>query len=1657
MISESNFDNIFRNGYTKKDPSLLENESIIDLRKSLSASASDVTTNIGLPKCQLTFASFGQISYPWDDIKPTPVNYNLFNKILELRSRIYNINDTLISMIEDLNCCGIASTYNDTIIPIFSWVIQEFIDSLLSIAEQLIRANQLVQITSCIITPVAGNPWLGAGGIDWLQSVYSFLNGFETIYDWIMDGNIIDLILDPVVDFHKRLISCSPTNDYNLDAEIDLDLKLSSDRLTKMMNEYKKTNPSKTDNELLVKEAQENSEQYKNYEDKKTIILRNFNILTAKVIILTSKLSSVNDIDRVRLESELSASEQELLLSKSKLDELDITYLKSIKVKKELDQKSELKNQKSIAIKSLSNNILLQKNVDALILSQFDPSCTCLGSILGLSMYKPEKFITVSTWNDVATSLIGKIHYTNKDEWGEILEKIEDGDKIGSNEINNIYISKNNLAAKYDKYNSSVDRDNLKTVEIYIRYKTLIYSSDFDTLVLNFAHLNKFGANISDTFTVNQTSTYSLDYQNLYKDSGKSTHNSSNINTIFELNDSRIIEKGKLNNERSNLFNRKLTIERELYNFWSALYKAGVSKINNEQYNISANDTIDWYDITEYEALFSNYIKGFSSIIENTEGVIIIESIGNKFVPHDFIKASDRFGFDDSGISDKFNLIVLADEWGEINKKIGKLDAMYLRLETLIDLDNVVVSIVDVGLIECSCDIICKLIQWVLDLLLSTTKSIVNLIMKKIVDMTMNEYAGYILKLVLNGLQCYEDITNFSKIQEDIQKKTEIIKKLSEDVIDNTVEGKVRKAGLQYLKEPEYCNIIDDNLADKMDEDESALSDFGLTNSELSLEEVDVEISPDPSFGVISDNATEEPENSLSTTGTVMQASKKSTRNIPNILLDCSTGLFPKITLEMAPRKNFEIMISFKCSDFILNAPIQIIRQEIVNDVDVSLTDNLKTANNAKVQSLSDLLNNVKNSINNAVDNPIYIDPCNDISNNNISNNNLLKICSESELIIENIIVVDEGFNNTSDFDNYGKVEGPYISDGTLFEYNPESSNSDANGLEVINNNDDYWEYVLPDITSVISTPFKTIEEIVIIIDPDIAYPDENYTVNEVTYLNGEKHLEEITKIITYTVVGTDTYKRTVTISTLTIYKVIPKTFINLKVEISNGFSSINIIFVIDIIAFNENSTVYDRNDYFAVKHLALGPVEAAVDNKLLFSRDRLIRLASELLGKENIIRDPRAIAKQVLENSKQVESDNCMLPKSASDDAMDAVALAENIRSSINKELLELAKVDLDNGDVTSSPSVPNLAPSYRKSIPFLYLNDLGIVVQIIDQKLVLQFKSNSMVSNNIIEIDYTLIPNDEYMFIFTTNSIMIDMQLITPDKQVIKASGVNVLNDSLQPLYIGGVPDDSSSFCGTILDVILTKTGNFSNEFYIKSMMSYIPRTASVIFDFGVTKGDQVYNTINQNGLRFIKNINSFNLTSTDGVPIPSVKQRSTYYGNIKSNSFYQVLDGYLDNFFCKENLVGKNFTISAFFYKKTDILNNKHMLLCDDINNNYIFYNSIDKEVVVNIDGIIEKMVVNINKWFHLTLQHDLYNNKYIITVQEEDQELQLKTIITKKQFYLMSIGSEYNYKSKDYENMFNGYIGCVSIFMNVLIGNELQVLNSEQYKLVRGCEL
>jgi len=1663
--------------YSGNSRSLLDAEAQQKLNENLSdasAAGSKAAQDAGLPACHLDFSALGNLNFSWMEFKAAPINYKLFIKLRRIGDEIRKINDVLISLIEEFKCCNTAEYYNEKVVDgIFRYIIEDFLGSLVDTVEGLIKSAHIIKAILCSVRPVPGNPWLGQGGYDWVNTVYSVITGFEGIIDWVLDGNPLDVFLKPISNFRKKLESCKPL----IEDDIDEDpVRIRDQMLKKLLTNYNDTTNVATDDQI---------EAYADVTDE----LKDANVTQIESYKKISQIETARRI--IRSNTEIKPEQKELDLIKNASEfkiatdqlRIDQKKFKTAFAKKELAKKPiEKAANKSLNQKFTSASII-QKTLDQLILDKYDPGCTCLAGIFTISMYNPFEFVTVSTYSDIRIKLAKRVHWNDIGNWHDLVEQIEDGDAddIDSSLIADLYITKNNLEKKYKSNNTSIDRNNIKNLKLW---SNALFNHDYDTAVLNYEMINFNGAYVTEEYNMTTEvgiyGTYKLfkelaneERNVLYSDD--IDKNKTNINKqVFEVNKRRMIEKGRVSTERSILQQERTYIENGLNRIWNTLRRNALQQIKYQQFNKATNNTsyvnkailktFNMLDNT-YDYIYAQttlnrlgpsydlvkFLQNFNSTTPS-EMNALMDPLGSLF--NEDFKPEALYQVYDESDNNRFvgNFADLKNQWVIVNEKISILDSAINKLDILVEMNNVVIQVLGTQLTECGCDMLCKLIQYIVDLIISTAKGLVKLIITKLIQAITNEHVSYIMKVIIDKYKCYLDIAAYDDNVTELEAKSESLKLMFDTgTVDEPGENPLNYMHFEsYCKEEEKTmNTEEKQITD--DEINATLDEESITKDEITIS------NPQPTFG--ENDGPASPGNIIINHGGTTKE-QTSNRKIPKIILECSNDKKPSIEIVLEKIPSYEFMVMFKPSTYILSAEVtstpqsQNINSQKVTDANGKVIDTLEIKKD--LDDIKSIMDKVQKQLASSHKTVLYIEP--DCDEDDINQEEILTLCSMKNLVIYNFnFLVNDEFpadDNPTKL-AYGELSGPFNSDGTIVE-------SFMTEEKLIPETEDYYIYKIPEDTTVAST-----------------LPDETVTYDGSVDSNQNNRVEnvqlfeivdfkKITKnlTITYTYTTVDNVITATRLTQTAVSTVTPFRFPNFEffVEFRNKVNRLKIRLIVDILADHlaDVSTNYDVDSYDG-KYLDAG--EFGTIN----GSNRTINISAETIFKasktslqiaEMVTTKPPDIINKVDLNK---ELDLCLLPeahKKLFGETISSVVGKEETVSKFEEDVNSLVdEMDLKN-PIETKVNVITKIPDLKYSIPLLLLNkEKNIMIQIVDRKIYFQFPSSSVVNSEPIVIDHQLDVDAVYMLVFNYSGLLFNISLITEDKKIISAKGINIDGYDLFPTIIGGNNNGTASFCGTILDVITSKSGRKTLSYYKRSNLSYVPKTSSIVFDFSLFDGGLVRNVANRVGLGYAKEINE--LDDRFNAPTKLSNQIATGTGKVVSlPKFYQCFDGYVDNFFCKDNLIGKDFTISIWAYSKNNA-GTRHILIADDINNIFVYYDAFAHKIVMDVQGTKEIVYITLDYWTQITFKHSLLSNNYHLTVHKlahgNIAETRTNLVIKHKaQFALMSIFAEYDHKTRLYGNRFNGLLSTITIFMNTIDESIYMDMHNNQKIMVKGME-
>ena len=223
-------------------------DSLIDTNLALDSKLEPLDNPVLKPsKCNIDFsAAFDfSIKYPGYDFGPPNPDKRLFREIDNFSLAISSLNNTLISMLLDLDCCEMSTKYNKTMVPFFRWLADNpsvnscgdnpnlnigdcsfnnsdnFISTILKIVKSINDVYVVIEPIFCLVKPIPGNPWMPVSW-DWLKIVRGYLEKYEYFSDTIMSGSYIkEYMTDNVVALDRSIQNCVMGSDSFIKTTID--------------------------------------------------------------------------------------------------------------------------------------------------------------------------------------------------------------------------------------------------------------------------------------------------------------------------------------------------------------------------------------------------------------------------------------------------------------------------------------------------------------------------------------------------------------------------------------------------------------------------------------------------------------------------------------------------------------------------------------------------------------------------------------------------------------------------------------------------------------------------------------------------------------------------------------------------------------------------------------------------------------------------------------------------------------------------------------------------------------------------------------------------------------------------------------------------------------------------------------------------------------------------------------------------------------------------------------------------------------------------------------------------------------------------------------------------------------------------------------------
>jgi hypothetical protein len=1665
------------------------------LRVNLNKSYLQLDNPIGLD-CNITFNEFSNFDFFRNPLQPTPLQFKLFDKFENASDILTDINNLFILMINDLNCCDLADNYNESILPLFLWFIGDagdkinhpkqfgewrkkdgFLPVLIKIVEQLLKAYEPVKALMCMIRPVPGNPWAKAAGYDWLKPAYNIIEDFDFIMSSILDGDYLDILIEPMGNFRDQILQCYAYNRGPLKMVDNTDPNLSrmqSNIEFLLANYAKDLNLTSTTAPVYSTTYFETMRELENIiktesTDKinLTNLFTNLNTARAEQYIYSNRLSDIVIEIKLRTNIDLSVSNassfknstdttstdyynytlvQEFLQKTEKLKIINeniekweaqynsyttkLTSNGDVRKRLEVIRDKEAKiYQEQLILYNLfqaENEMRLQQYKDCTLTSHIlmeenterSTYCSCLGSLVDLFIPLPE-LITFNSKTDIKDKLFSRLPYT-------------------VDEINNYRNKKYDLISEYnfvDKINTNFNLlypgSGFRTSYLGVSPEKELFDAEFNTAAQVYSLIDN-AKNVSDVISVGELIT----------------------------------------SKRNNIAKLKLSIDSKIQNELRAITIALEDKKTEKLKKIS-----DFTSIirTRYKNTFNasnSVMDEFNQVTDLKRQIYDLQN-DIRFID-DLINNStiDNFTTPDTIEFLTKNDINVSDQLQTYINKTGELLEQIKDWEYLLKMNTRVFTVLGTENIKCDCNIICSLVQWLINLIMGAIQTMISKIVDSILNAVISKEMAYIIKFIRAKLQCVVDIMAIPENWKKISTQAELV-----------INSQQMK--MSYAEDPTFCssntsgintNINDtvlDSLVDYNTEDsnsnygESAIIDIGGVeviggpDSQLNTPY------PNTSGNVPDLGNTGINTNNKLTIKNIVPGKQYEFRNIPTLYFDCAIedpSLRPvfDIYTESVPNK-WTLYFSFELTEEKLNNLTNYTVTTDITEVEQTISQLVydSFAKPLPIAEVKDL-----------IDYQSYFDQA--------------KALAEAlpEKIKEKTeeCTPDPIFSNTSGFTACGYENLELVSVELL-------------NTKVNNNIVDFQ--VDPGgilLQKKLSAPNPSYFNIPIKVKVKKIF-DNTISMNEDNYFDEQTSVILLIDIIT---APNDT-----TAITLSDYKNRPQFDANL---FYGRYPYLDIGFKATYGNYYLKKQFDDLKNFEAVNFNEVFEEHLYLDNDLLI---HYADLAIQMKNKNDILKyapteEQIAARKSKLEDLDKMAT--CNLPE----DTQQAVEVSKTIK----EDMLNLVQSLQYKSDAvlewTQDNTVPiieneleNLLKLKTKTteygIPLIELNtEDNICLQIIQTNVTVDgvsvlkpmlnvsnfnFLSNVLQINDDNNIPMIIEPNAPYFITISFDGTKYIFTVI--DQNKITASLTKLKTKELFPTRFGRLSDPiliEQTFCGTLYDLGVSNEVLDPSIYYKFSMLNFKPKS-SLFIDFEHNINNNFYSTsdlpktlVNAEITDEVKNyIEQSYLKGNTNTTVPffiynryvsafSMTSNLVVDGNNYKNA---LKEAFITNFFCKESIKNQSFTLSFWFkpINSNVTINDERMVIISDTKyDNTFYYNRVDNSLTFSqkIKNLYYTKTIyfplEIDTWYNMVIKFDHITNQltwYCISEHEKELKILLNDNLPNQfNFNLISLLSEFDFNLNEFTNYFPCLISNLIIDMTVYKNEKILDLFLDQKLAFKG---
>ena len=1605
--------------------------------------------------------------------RSTGMSYTLLYKIQQLKRYISRINDIFIELIGNLECCNTDDKYNKLVLPIFKWLVEDengLTGTLSKISKELYTIYLPLKRIQCLFKPLPGNPTLSFGGYDYFKAIYPIIEGIGKTMNMIDNGRFLDIIIIPVKNFHDKLVACSSGSDVDLYTKYDSISDLIStsmyDELTASLIDELKAQRDLTESGVV---DQPKPPKHPTYTE--------FYASTPRPLIDTTK-TELKDYYK-----ELAIWNKAFTAYKNDIDreynKLYADYLDDLKEYNEDKFKSTLELTKA---DYTSSNLTVDLSVED-FKNKFKPICGCLAEIFNADGFFFPKDKIIRSEKDLL-GLIGEVEYKG----------------ISSD---NYYFDDDLGGKKRVKIISKQDLVDIRLKPIVNDIATAAsYALNLSTLGIGTIPESVDLTGLPQDLVIKLTPKYSLSD---YTDKIGSVKNVGDVIQLDTELNALLLEKKKHYKILSAFIDT-------VNNSFSNLYKDEISKLQNNISRLKAEMVVT--DLTSAEKTAKKNL-----LIEYQR-----ELTNYAFMPPKSWDKESTFltGGYSSGIGkisySQYEL--LADSLTYIDWEIVILNQAIMR-------NHAVIKLVDEDGLECGCDLLCMVIKYIISLILEVIKKVITYIVTYLLKSIMNKELQWWLEFISQKINCILDILNLGDEIDEMRARFDAEIEYSKGLLNEA------SSSLGNCVDTDTQILTDMILYDERAKlDQSSISD--ITWQETNYPEF-VDDTIDVTQDTVDDN-----KFTLELENITFEDTEWKNRSIPTIITDCAVN--HKVLANWTPPTNswsaylnLTININqFNGGDYVLVTGNDAVTEEdlinttydtiiwnlinratnlvdfnfkieisgsstIYSSNDTALEDNyllinsgvgsgtafnletidrvwfylddveIKVFDRLQSDSLKSLYNSTKDYMTNLTDG---------IENESVDFDvelpTSMKVCSASSLVVTKF---EPLYNDTTLSMYPGTITKGVVNGVTQYVLTPKQ---DLVTLEYFKRNNVPFVMELENLSGRI---FKIILLIDICAPNNVKNTGYNKSVDGV-FLNNRYDLLEYASVpnnVSTIFLQDDIIDKLTPIleEDGIISSFLPGMLssLNNSGETDSGF-----------IDNTETEEIYDSSLDFSGQQATVGygnlpdgPIKEAIYKQQAKLQSMVSLINDTETYFSNLSVNLEAVAKTTIENSE--EAFNNLLPDSI-----------------LNNEASKLG-------------------------IPIMVLNqDENIILTIENKKLkLLNINRNfGILDPDLVVAEVIDYEEGENLFIqFSTTGFTHTISWLNERKKYYSATITTTTVIELKPTYLGsvysaGYTEPIALLCGKINDIIFTDSSRTPEEWCTNSN-TYRPDGTIGFYDFSLFDGYHVYSIpeffrITTFGeLATVKGILYESSTYTkeeiaikiqDGkineleqTKLTVVGERPISVGGDfiwKNTTYYKnITFGYLDNFFCRDNLKDKSFTISFWLRQKDSLTNlrtdfTKKYIISDTNNGNFVwleenvlyiqlFNQPLRSEPVYLLfkEDIYAAEPIYVEKWFNHVFRYDRDNAKvyYDIKPINDDRTfsdlydwdvlsdkkviIPLKNVTGKGKvidFSLVTLLARYDMKTLMYTDQFHAEITALAIWTEFKSDSYLENMFNYQRRII-----